>query len=313
VGWRGGGACGVRRVHGGCEGSVARASPRTRPRQSCLAVRHASHRPSSPPSSAAPARAAGSPARPIARIHTSPRRAGAMVRVITPPSPCSRARRRAQLAPRRHAARPRARPAPGLARPPRRAHRGGRGRLGGLVVEADVAGRGSAGGPRVRPHGGGAVHRGAGSPPPRHRGARRRRAATRARFAPDPALSRAFGGGAGRWVSLSRPDTMVTLAVPCPAPRRGGAARRVAVPGAGGVDARLVIGPGAHLNGMGAAVAYPVHPATREEGGDRRGGPRLGRLRGRRHTHADGRQPGVPVAPSHCPAPVSLPISVPAP
>jgi hypothetical protein len=58
---------------------------------------------------------------------------------------------------------------------------------------------------------------------------------------------------------------MVTLAVPCPAPAARGAARRVAVPGAGGVDARLVIGPGAHLNGMGAAVAYPVHPATREE------------------------------------------------
>jgi hypothetical protein len=58
---------------------------------------------------------------------------------------------------------------------------------------------------------------------------------------------------------------MVTLAVPCPAPATRGAARRVAVPGAGGVDVRLLIGPGAHLNGLGAAVGFPVHRTTREE------------------------------------------------
>jgi hypothetical protein len=88
---------------------------------------------------------------------------------------------------------------------------------------------------------------------------------TRARFAPDPALSRAFGGGVGAWVTLSRPDTMVTLALPCPAPATRDAARRVSVPREGGVDARLIIGPGAHLNGLGAGVGFPVHPTTREE------------------------------------------------
>ena len=87
----------------------------------------------------------------------------------------------------------------------------------------------------------------------------------RAEFAPDAALSRAFPIRPGAVVFLSRPDTMITLAVPCPAGGGRAAARRVVIPGAGGVAATLTIGPDAHRNGLGAAVVFPPHPTTREE------------------------------------------------
>ena len=214
---------------------------------------------------------------PIARIHVTSSTPGAPVRVITPPdawlvvlggTPSTRrgdtllvrtpVRLQASLA--RHDVRLEAVDRADYWRD--------------LTVEADVAGAGrrrlgatgraitlKAGGRAIAAPG--ALHRGieelgGDRPPPR------------ARFAPDPALSRAFGGRAGAWVSLSRPDTMISLAIPCPARvgrrvegRR--AERRVVVPDTGGVEVRLTVGPGAHLNGLGAAVGYAWHPATRDE------------------------------------------------
>ena len=87
----------------------------------------------------------------------------------------------------------------------------------------------------------------------------------RARFAPDPALSRAFPRTAGAWVSLSRPDTMIGLSVPCPTRGVHRAARRVEVPGPGEVQAVLTIGPGAHHHGAGYGPAYPRSSATHDE------------------------------------------------
>ena len=91
---------------------------------------------------------------------------------------------------------------------------------------------------------------------------RRRRVA----FAPAAALSRAVPSGNGVAVYLGRPDTLLALTLPCPADARGRAAERALAPGVGGVDALLTIGPGAHLNGLGHAVASPRSPGTSEEG-----------------------------------------------
>ena len=143
-----------------------------------------------------------------------------------------------------------------------------------LVVDADVAGAGRrrlrAVGRAVVLKAGGRAIEAPGGPRPTVEERGDDRPPPRTRFAPDPALSRAFPGRAGAWVSLSRTDTMIALAVPCPARKSLGAAgrravRRVVVPGPDGVEVGLTIGPGAHLNGLGAAVGHPRHPTTRDE------------------------------------------------
>lgn len=85
-------------------------------------------------------------------------------------------------------------------------------------------------------------------------------------FAPDAALSRAFPSGPGVEVHLGRPDTLLSLALRCPARARRGGAGHAPDPGVGSVDARLTIGSGAHLNGLGHAVAYPMSLGTHVEG-----------------------------------------------
>jgi hypothetical protein len=212
--------------------------------------------------------AGGQPGLPIARIRITSSVAGAPVRLIAPPDPWLvvldgvPATRRGDTLLVRTPVRVQA----SLARHDVRVEAAD---WRDLIVEADVTGTGqrrigAAGRAVVFRAGGRAIEvpgtlhpgiqeLGGDMPPPR------------ARFAPDPALSRAFPGTVGAWVSLSRPDTMLGLSAPCPTRGVHRAARRVEVPGRGGVQAVLTIGPGAHHHGLGYATAYPgtPRPATR--------------------------------------------------
>jgi hypothetical protein len=215
---------------------------------------------------------AAQPGPPIARIAITSASSGAPVRIITPPDPWmavlggTPTRRRGDTLFVRAPARLQA----SLARHDVRIEAADRADYWrDLVVEVDVAGAGRrrfrAAGPAIVLKAGGRAVEAPGSAPPvvEERGADR--PAPRARFAPAPALSRAFPGSVGAWIALSRPDTMISLAVPCPARGDRGAARRVVVPDTGGVQVGLTIGPGAHQNGLGYAVGFPRHPATRDE------------------------------------------------